>query len=101
MKKLIFLLLLVLLIAAGLIYYKKWRSDFLHKKVPELVFLESDSLYRITYDAVDIDEVDGEIMIKESATHSRFHLQKTNRQYFAAYTDARSGSRSLYNRGTN
>ncbi|HEY8894330.1 MAG TPA: hypothetical protein VIM79_05930 [Niastella sp.] len=64
MKKLIFLLVLVLLIAAGLIYYKKWRSDFLHKKVPELVFLESDSLYHIAYDAVDIDEVDGEIMIK-------------------------------------
>jgi hypothetical protein len=64
MKKLIFLLVLVLVIAAGLIYYKKWRSDFLHKKVPELVFLESDSLYHIAYDAVDIDEVDGEIMIK-------------------------------------
>lgn len=64
MKKLIFLLVLVLLIAAGLVYYKKWRNEFLHKKVPELVFLESDSLYRITYDAVDVDEVDGEIMIK-------------------------------------
>src|SRR5689334_14985233 len=64
MKKLIFLLVLVLLIAAGLVYYKKWRHEFLHKKVPELVFLESDSLYRITYDTVDIDEVDGEIMIK-------------------------------------
>jgi hypothetical protein len=64
MKKLIFLLLLVLLVALGLVYYKRWRNTFLHKKVPELVFLESDSLYRITYDAVDIDEVDGEIMIK-------------------------------------
>jgi hypothetical protein len=64
MKKLIFLLILVLLVAAGVVYYKKWRNDFLHKKVPQLVFLESDSLYRITYDAVDIDEVDGEILIK-------------------------------------
>jgi hypothetical protein len=64
MKKLIFLLILVLLIAAGIVYYKKWRNDFLHKQVPELVFLKSDSLYRITYDAVDVDEVDGEIMIK-------------------------------------
>lgn len=64
MKKLIFLLFLVLLVAAGLFYYKKWRKDFLHKKVPQLVFLESDSLYRITYDDVDIDEVDGEIIIK-------------------------------------
>ncbi|MBO9199287.1 MULTISPECIES: hypothetical protein [Niastella] len=64
MKKLIFLLILVLLAAAGLIYYKKWRSDFLQKKVPQLVFLESDSLYRITYDSVDIDEVEGEIVIK-------------------------------------
>lgn len=64
MKKLVFLLLLVLLGALGLVYYKKWRKNFLHKKVPELVFLESDSLYRITYDTVDIDEVDGKIMIK-------------------------------------
>lgn len=64
MKKLIFLLLLVLLAALGVVYYKKWRKEFVHKKIPELVFLESDSLYRITYDTVDIDEVDGEIMIK-------------------------------------
>lgn len=64
MKKLIFLLFLILLIAAGMVYYKRWRQNFLHKKIPELVFLKSDSLYRITYDTVDIDEVDGEILIK-------------------------------------
>lgn len=64
MKKLIFLLFLVLLVAAGVVYYKKWRKELLQKKLPELVFLESDSLYRITYDDVDIDEVDGEILIK-------------------------------------
>ena len=64
MKKLLFLLFLVLLVAAGLVYYKKWRNEFLHKNVPQLLFLESDSLYRITYDNIDIDEVDGEIIIK-------------------------------------
>jgi hypothetical protein len=64
MKKLIFLLLLVLLVAAGIVYYKKWRHDFLHKDIPQLVFLKSDSLYRITYDEADIDEVDGEILIR-------------------------------------
>ncbi len=64
MKKLIFLLVLVLLVAGGLIYYKKWRSNFLQKKVPQLVFLKSDSLYRITYDSVYIDEVEGEIVIR-------------------------------------
>ena len=64
MKKLLFLFILILLIAAGVVYYKKWRSDFLRKDVPQLVFLESDSLYRITYDTIDIDEVDGEIMIR-------------------------------------
>ena len=64
MKKLIFLLVLVLLVAAGLIYYKRWRSEFVHKKIPELVFLKSDSLYHITYDSVDIDEVGGEITIR-------------------------------------
>ncbi|HEX6428016.1 MAG TPA: hypothetical protein VF008_10040 [Niastella sp.] len=64
MKKLIFFLFLILLVAAGVVYYKKWRNEFLRNKVPHLVFLESDSLYRITYDTIDIDEVDGEIVIK-------------------------------------
>ena len=64
MKKLLFLFILILLVAAGVVYYKKWRNDFLRKDVPKLVFLESDSLYRITYDTIDIDEVDGEIVIK-------------------------------------
>ena len=64
MKKLIALLVLVLLVTAGVIYYKKWRSNFLQKKVPELVFLKSDSLYRIIYDTVEVDEVAGEIVIR-------------------------------------
>jgi hypothetical protein len=64
MKKLLFLFILILLLATGMVYYKKWRNDFLRKDVPKLVFLESDSLYRITYDTIDIDEVDGEIVIK-------------------------------------
>jgi hypothetical protein len=64
MKKLLFLFILILLVAAGVVYYKKWRNDFLRKDVPRLVFLESDSLYRITYGTIDIDEVDGEITIR-------------------------------------
>src|SRR3954467_11675301 len=64
MKKLIVLLVLVLLVVAGVMYYKKWRSDFLQKKVPELVFLKPDSLYHITYDSVEVDEVAGEIVIR-------------------------------------
>jgi len=64
MKKLLFLFILILLVAAGVVYYKKWRNDFIRKDVPRLVFLESDSLYRITYDTIDIDEVDGEIVIR-------------------------------------
>jgi hypothetical protein len=64
MKKLFFLLILVVLVAGGLIYYKKWRKELLHEKIPQLVFLESDSLYRITYDTIDIDEVEGEIVIR-------------------------------------
>lgn len=64
MKKLLFAFILILLVAAGIVYYKKWRNDFLRKDIPQLVFLESDSLYRITYDDIDIDEVDGEIIIR-------------------------------------
>ena len=64
MKKLIVLLFIVLGIAAGIIYYKNWRHNLLTKKIPQLVFLKSDSLYRITYDDVDVDEIEGEIHIK-------------------------------------
>src|SRR5215831_6663560 len=52
-----------IVIVAGLYFYKKWRHDFLRHRVPELVFLKSDSLYRITYDSVDVDEIAGEITI--------------------------------------
>lgn len=65
MKKVIIIIaVLFVIIAGGLYYYKKWRHDFLRHKVPELVFLKSDSLYRITYDSVEIDEIAGEITIK-------------------------------------
>jgi hypothetical protein len=63
MKKLLILLVLVLLVAGGILYYKNWRGYFLHKRLPELVFLQSDSLYRITYSNIDIDEINGEIKI--------------------------------------
>lgn len=66
MKKwLLFLMLIVVVaIGAGIVYYKKWRNTMLRKKLPELVFLKSDSLYRIAYDDVSVDELEGEIIIK-------------------------------------
>ena len=64
MKKLVLLLVIVLAIAAGIIYNKSWRTYLVRKKIPQLVFFKSDSLYRITYDDVDIDEMEGEIHIK-------------------------------------
>jgi hypothetical protein len=70
MKKVVIIIaVLFVIIAGGLYYYKKWRHDFVRHKVPELVFLKSDSLYRITYDSVDIDEIAGEITI------NNLHLQ--------------------------
>lgn len=63
MKKLIILLVLILLVAGGIIFYKNWRGRFLRKGLPELVFLKSDSLYRITYSNIDVDEINGEIRI--------------------------------------
>jgi hypothetical protein len=64
MKKFLILLALASLITAGVfLYYKYWRSNFLRSGIPELVFLESDSLYRITYKNIQIDEINGEIKI--------------------------------------
>jgi hypothetical protein len=78
MKKLLFLFILILLVAAGMVYYKKWRNKFLRKDVPQLVFLESDSLYRITYDTIDIDEIDGEIMIRNLQLMPDSSYKKSN-----------------------
>lgn len=39
MKRLLFLFILILLVGAGVVYYKKWRNDFLRKDVPRLVNL--------------------------------------------------------------
>jgi hypothetical protein len=64
MKKRIIFLLLILLGIAGFIYYKNWRRDFIRKDIPKLVFLKSDSIYRISYDDLYVDEVEGEIIIK-------------------------------------
>lgn len=62
-KRIIFLVFIVLGVAAFFIY-KNWRSKFLKKDIPNLVFLKSDSMYRITYDDLYVDEVAGEIRIK-------------------------------------
>lgn len=78
MKKRIVLLLLVVVVGAGIVYYKKWRNEFVRKKIPELVFLQSDSLYRITYDDVDIDEIDGEILIKNLQLRPDTTFKKSN-----------------------
>jgi hypothetical protein len=82
MKKLIFLLVLVLAVAAGIVYYKNWRGNFLRKKVPQLVFLKSDSLYRITYDTVYLDEIEGEIVIKNLQLKPDTTYKKTSDSTF-------------------
>lgn len=65
MKKLLILLILVLVLVAGFFIYKDWRRDFIRKQVPHLVFLESDSLYKISYGDIYIDEINGELIVKE------------------------------------
>lgn len=69
MKQRIIFLGLILLVVAGLVVYKNWRHDFLRKKIPRLVFLRSDSVYRITYGDLYLDEVEGEVIIKDLQLH--------------------------------
>src|ERR1044072_8340780 len=65
MKGRIIFLICILLGIAGFVWYKHWRKDFLRKKIPNLVFLKSDSLYKISYSDIYVDEVEGEIIIKD------------------------------------
>lgn len=66
MKKILILsvVLVVVLVAAAIVYFN-WRHNFIRNKVPELVFLKSDSLYHISYGDVYIDEINGEVDIKD------------------------------------
>jgi hypothetical protein len=77
MKKRIFFLICILLVVAGFVIYKNWRRDFLRKKIPNLVFLKSDSLYRITYADLYVDEVEGEIVIKNLQLYPDTTYKKT------------------------
>lgn len=66
MKKILILAsILVVVITAGVIIYFKWRTDFVKNQVPELVYLKSDSLYKISYSSVSIDEINGEVIIED------------------------------------
>jgi hypothetical protein len=64
MKKLnIFIAIVLVALVAGAWVYFNWRSHLVKTKLPELVYLKSDSLYTIQYSKVLIDEVAGEIKI--------------------------------------
>lgn len=66
MKKIFILAsILVVVITAGVIIYFKWRTDFVKNQVPGLVYLKSDSLYKISYSSVSIDEINGEVKIED------------------------------------
>jgi hypothetical protein len=63
-KRIIIIVALILVGVAAFLYYKNWRRQFLNKDLPNLVFLKSDSVYRISYDDLYVNEVAGEIRIK-------------------------------------
>jgi hypothetical protein len=63
-KVLIVVLVFALVITTGIVIYFNWRHNFLRHELPNLVFLKSDSLYKISYDDIYIDEVGGEVKIK-------------------------------------
>jgi hypothetical protein len=63
-KLLITIAVIALLVVGGIYIYLNWRHDFIRRQVPKLVFLQSDSLYKISYDDVYIDEINGEIKVQ-------------------------------------
>jgi hypothetical protein len=52
------------IIAALLLFYKQKKRDFLDTGVQKLVQKKSDGLYKISYDSISVDEVGGDLFIK-------------------------------------
>lgn len=63
-KALVVFLICVLVVVSGIFFYLRWRHNFLRYDLPSLVYLKSDSLYKISYDDMYIDEIGGEVRIK-------------------------------------
>jgi hypothetical protein len=64
MKRVLIVVLVCVVVAAtGIYFYITWRHNFLRNELPKMVFLQSDSLYKITYDDLYIDEIGGEVRI--------------------------------------
>jgi hypothetical protein len=58
------LLLIALLIIAGYFLYRYKKHDFLKNDLHELVQKKTDGLYKISYDSIAVDEVAGNLFIK-------------------------------------
>jgi hypothetical protein len=58
------LLLIALLIVAGYFLYRYKKHDFLKNDLHQLVQNKTDSLYNISYDSIAVDEVAGNLFIK-------------------------------------
>jgi hypothetical protein len=58
------LLLIALLTAGGYFFYSYKKHDFLKNDLPKLAQSKTDSLYKISYDSIAVDEVAGNLFIK-------------------------------------
>jgi len=58
------LLIPVIIIAGVYIFYRMKKHNFLDRGLQNLVENKTDSLYKISYDSIAVDEVGGDLYIK-------------------------------------
>src|SRR5688572_30530549 len=54
----------ILVIASLYIFYRVKKQDFLQDKLPGLVNSKTNRLYQLSYDSISVDEVGGDLYIK-------------------------------------
>jgi hypothetical protein len=60
----IFLTVLVIVIAGGLLWWNNYKYRFIRSESTEHVFTKSNGLYRMRYDKLDLDEVNGNLTVR-------------------------------------
>ncbi len=63
-KRKYILIIAAIIIIGGVAFYKIKKGNFLSKGLPSLVDDKSNSLYKITYDSITINEIAGNVFIK-------------------------------------
>ena len=63
-RKYFFLLVAIVMVIGGVVFYKIKKENFLSKGLPNMVDDKSNNLYKISFDSINVNEIEGNVFLK-------------------------------------